>query len=527
MNKWKIIWAWILTAILIGIPACTNNEVNEEQYESNVIRIYDVEPLETYDTQCDQHYMRVGFLPHIEEENSETAPFANQIEAIEEETGVDIEYVVVSSWEELRKEQEAFEDINVTEMILFNNTYDESIIKEAISGKYANMDAALQEYGFYEEGKYNQAVLDAGILETGQMLVPILYNVSGMIHGDVQEYDYEEWKELAYGHAEEAKIDFKDFISMLNEAMVTADVEEMEIPFLSGADYEDKIDLFLMAAGKRWDGFQEQEEIFNVLYEYLKTYRETQGDSTEKKTIQQLYMKHIKEKQNTKAFGEFGPAMLTNKIADDLRINLADASIDGNNDSQLFLHELITSLLDRTNYFVESTGADEIAFHSVYGLLSYRNYYVVQNFSANNSMTDFEVYTSGNMEYWPIGVYGSKYEYAAQPICYAAVVEGGNTRLAAKVLQSMMNQETDIKFGISLSNQTMEKQVDTWANMHDDIGKTREIKFEQRDIEQEAKAYVYIDHNYWGTFLSANRPSYYFEDKGIYAKQIDEQIQNI
>lgn len=503
-------------------------EIHEKSIENNVIRIYDVEPLESYDMQCDQHYLRVGFLPHIEEATSETAPFANQIETIEEETGAEIEYVVVSSWEELRKEQEYFNDANVTEIILFNNTYDESIIKEAVSGKYANMDAALEEYGFYDEEKYNQVVLEAGILETGQMLVPILYNVSGMIHGDGQEYEYEEWKELAYGHAEKAEIDFEEFISMMNVAMIKADVEKMEIPFLSGADYEGKIDLFLMAAGQEWEEYEEQKEMFNLLYEYLKIYKETQVKSKNGgETNQQLYVEYIKEKQLTRTMDDHGnPTRVSKRMADDLQIKESDSITPVSDVTEMFLFELVRSLFERTDYFVESTGADDIAFHSVYGLLTYRNYYVVQNFAASNSVVDFEVYTSGNMEYWPIGIYGSKYEYAAQPICYAAVVEGGDTRLAAKVLQVMMNQETDIKFGISLSNQIRKEQVDAWLTTYDLIGKAREIRFEKRDIDAEAKAYSYIVENYWGQYLT-NKKSWYFEDKEIYVEQIETQIENL
>ena len=129
-SKYLLLLFSMITLILSS--ACSEGEVHEEEFHSNAIRIYDVEPLEKYDVQCDQHYMRVGILPHIEERNSATAPFANQIEAIEKETGAEIEYVVLGSWEELRQAQEEFSDANVTEMILFNNTYDESIIKELL-----------------------------------------------------------------------------------------------------------------------------------------------------------------------------------------------------------------------------------------------------------------------------------------------------------------------------------------------------------------------------------------------------------
>ena len=90
----------------------------------------------------------------------------------------------------------------------------------------------------------------------------------------------------------------------------------------------------------------------------------------------------------------------------------------------------------------------------------------------------------------------------------------------------MINQETDIKFGISLSNQTMEKQVDAWVNMHDDIGKVRIV--EPKSFEQgEQKYSIFYEFNYWGTYVSDEKRSLYFEDKDIYAGQIDEQIKNI
>ena len=354
------------------------------------------------------------------------------------------------------------------------------------------------------------------------MLVPILYNVSGMIHGDAQKYDYDEWKELAYGHADEAYIDYEDFIGMLNDAMMTSDAEAMEIPFLSGADYEDKINLFLSASGMRWDSYEEQEKLFSMLYEYLSICQETKTDTP------QLYMDYIKEKQATTFLSEGSsnaPAYLPLEIADDLQIDREDASMEVNDVSELFLSELIVSMFDRTDYFVENTGAEDIAFHSVFGLLSYRNYYVNRYFSANASVTNLEVHTLGNMEYWPIGIYGSKYEYAAQPLCYAAVVEGGDTRLAAKVLQSMMNQETDIKFGISVSKAAMEKQLESWLTTHDYIGNVRVL--EPLKFEEGVQKYKIIHKkNYWGTYLS-NRPSTYFEDKEIYTEQIDKQIKNI
>ena len=113
-------------------------------------------------------------------------------------------------------------------------------MKEVSSGRYADMEAALTEYGFYEEEAYNQLVLGAGVIGNQQALVPILYNVSGMIQGENERYSYEEWKEMAYDHAESANIDFEDFVAMLTKEMVQANVDEMDLPFMSTGFWKKK-----------------------------------------------------------------------------------------------------------------------------------------------------------------------------------------------------------------------------------------------------------------------------------------------
>ena len=125
------------------------------------------------------------------------------------------------------------------------------------------------------------------------------------------------------------------------------------------------------------------------------------------------------------------------------------------------------------------------------------------------------------MQYWPIGIMGSEKEYAAQPICYAAVVEGGSTRLAAKVLQSMMNQPVDAKYGISLCNASRDLQLDVWAKENDQAGNVRKIHVTEDGPVKEIK-----NPAYWCSVIGSVA-SYSLEDKEIYATQIQAQLDNI
>ncbi len=133
-----------------------------------------------------------------------------------------------------------------------------------------------------------------------------------------------------------------------------------------------------------------------------------------------------------------------------------------------------------------------------------------------------EFTTTGNMNYWPIGILNSKTEYAAQPICYAAVVNGSSTRLAAEVLQSMMNQPTDVKYGISVCNSSKDAQLEKWKTH---FGNNYDIEIrvsffsDGKLIEAGAKPYWYL------VFEGLN--TLFLEDKEIYINQIAEQIDNI
>lgn len=516
MRKMK--W-WLTSILLVGLvvlSACEEKAERVKETDSNLIRIYDVEPQEGQDVVCSQHYARAGVLKWISNYDNKRAPFVNQIEAIEEESGAEIEYVVVGSWDELRREQEKFEDTNVTELVLFNNSYDESLLKEAATGRYADMEPALRELGFYEEEAYNQIVLNAGILEKGQVLVPIFYNVSGMIQGDPQRFEYEEWKKNAYNHAENAELEFEEFLAMLNEAMYRTNVETMELPFMSPSFLEDKVDLYLMAAGVNWEGYKGQEKLFTALYEYLKTYQQTQVDTGEDGISNQaLYAKHLDEQSNTPMCGVpddiDSASLLTENVATELKIESEDPQVSV---TEMLMCSIVHALLNRTTYFTECTTAEEIAYHSVFGLLDYRMYYV----STFMRMQDFQIVSSGDMSYWPIGIIGAESQYAAQPICYVAMVEGGNTRMSAKVIQAMMNQHTDVRYGISVCNATKDWQLETWVDEGSSIGGIRRI------VAGDTGGVETVQDSYWKILLQGGIG---IEDKQIYAEQVRQQIDNL
>ncbi len=515
MRKRFIALMMVLLALCAGMMGCgKEEETRKDEIESNAIRIYDVEPQEREDCTAVQHYLRVGVLNDISYTDMIGAPFANQIDEIEKETGAEIEYVVFDNWDELLEAEKKYEDAKVTEMILFNNSFEGSIVKEASSGRYADMESALTGLGFYEEEAYNQEVLSAGIMEGQQVLVPILYNVSGMIQDEKEVYAYEDWKKIAYNHAESANIDFEEFVDMLMTEMIQANVEKMEIPFMSPGFLEERVDLFLMASGMSLDSYEQQEDLFNLLHHYLSTYQETQVECTEDgQSNQMLYGRYLEEYNKTSFYENELSGELPELPKEDVYALKLESITYNEGEEPLFI--LTSSLLDRTGYFVECSTAEEVAFHSVLGLLNYQNYYGRALMGA-----DWKIKNVDNMNYWPIGILGSKNEYAAQPICYAAVVDGGSTRLAAKVIQSMMNQPINAKYGISTCTVSMEKQLEEWIGSHS-MGYIREYTVS-------ASGVVYEDSTlaYWEPVTGLGGDQL-FEDDEIYVSQVRNQIDHI
>ena len=509
----------VLLALCAGTLACgKEEEARKEEIESTAIRIYDVEPQEEEECEADQHYLRVGVLNDISDYTN--VPFVNQIETVAEETGAEIEYLVFDNWDELLEAEKEFEDVNVTEMILFNNTFNGSIVKEVSSGRYADMEAALAEYGFYEEEAYNQMVLGAGIVGNQQALVPILYNVSGMIQGEDKRYPYEEWKEMAYDHAEKANIDYEEFIEMLTKEMTQANVEDMDLPFMSSGFLEERVDLFLMAAGIDLDTYERQEDLFVILYNYLKTYYDTQVKSQEDGVSNQmLYGKYLEAYNKTPMFldsrkPQLGQSMLP--IEDVDRLKLESITYSEGEDEPLSI--LTSSMLQRTEYFVECSTSEEIAFHSVLGLLEYSNHY--GKASGSGIGLDYKIVSVGNMNYWPIGVLGAENKFAAQPICYAAVVEGGSTRLAAKVIKALVDQPVDGKYGISICNATMEQQIKRCSEGNSHFGYVRVYQMSENGM------YAALTQAYWSMLMGSSQDMLW-EDNEIYASQVQNQIDNI
>ena len=278
--------ALLLVMLALGavIVACGNDKIREEEYVHNVIRIYDVEPQIPQVSEeegqeppvFEQHYLRVGMLEDISDRFNDEAPFVNQIKEIAEESGAEIEYLVFNNWEELLQAEEEFYDVKVTEMILFNNSYEGSLIKEMESGRYLDLKPAMDELGFYEEESYEQMVLSAGMLDGQQVFVPVLYNVSGMIEPDPEWWDYVTWQNMMYEHTENSKPDYEESINMLMEAMRSVNVEEKEVPFLSPSFLNGELDLYLTASGIEWDSYGQHRELFGFLYDYVQTYQRTQ-----------------------------------------------------------------------------------------------------------------------------------------------------------------------------------------------------------------------------------------------------------
>lgn len=531
----------LLVIGLVALIACGEKKEHKKDPESKKVRIYDVEPQEQPDALMNvQHYVRVGVVKHVGYGRWEVGynteqtqiPFANQLERIEEASGAEIEYIVVDNWEELRKMQEEFDDATVTEMILFNNSYDESLIKEASSGNYADMSRALEKLGFYDEDAYEQLVLQAGVTEKGQTLVPLLYNVSGIIHGEIHEITVEEWREQSSEQVESASITYEELIQMLEEAMLFSDVEKMEISYMSPGFLEDRVDLFLMATGMEWDDYEEQGELFKLLYRYLTTYKETQVEVTEDQVSnQELYGQWLKANDET-SFMTLTPQgsdylprevrTIFSEEADQLQLwdyELESVIPKNSGDTSIQIDSVFQSVLNRTQYFVEASAAEEVAYHSVFGLLHYQKYYV-EHFASSDFLTVNSF--GGTMDYYPVGILGSNEEYAAQPICYAAVVDGGNTELAASVIQAMLQQEIDPIYGVSINKTIKDWQLEDWVMGQNSVGKVRYIAYSRAN---ETFSESVDDAHWWMNFWNVNLPT--TEHLEVYASQVAQQLDNI
>ncbi len=508
-----------LTIILIfgiSLTSCNSYTPRKQEAKSNVVRIYDVEPqdrsnmqVSTYDrymkmlSKIDtnelnedeqeknkkeveamqdvlftRHEFRMGVstatgvqyaYPHLNIKSVEKdIPFEAGIDTISEETGIDIDYIVLGSWEEVRRDIEKYENDSITKIILFNNSYDGSLIREASSGKYVDMSQVMKELGLDDEERYDQAVLRAGVIDGNQYLVPILYNVSGLLQGKWEEFS--QWdEEIQQGtfepttaqDIETGGMSFEGFMEKMNTEMNNWDTRSNGPLFLSAGLYENEPDLFLLASGIEWEGYKNQYLEFSLLLDYMKTYQETQIDSQHGVSLQEKYISFLKEIEH---FDYKDIYSIEARMIDELEREMEYGDP----------FDVGFTLLHETDFFVESTSAEETAFHSIVGLLSYYGAYMYGGEGAY-TRTGQDILT-GICNYWSIGIMGDNEVYAAQPLCYAAVLEGGDSQMAGEIIQKLMEYPWAAECGISPCIGTREEQIDSWAEAYRVEPRMRNIK---------------------------------------------------
>ena len=167
-------------------------------------------------------------------------------------------------------------------------------------------------------------------------------------------------------------------------------------------------------------------------------------------------------------------------------------------------------------YWAESSTSEEIPFHSIVGLLSYSGFWTNGDSPLDGKSVEKEY---GSMEYWPVAMMGEEAAYAAQPICYAAVVDDGDTEMAMKVITQLLNQEVKAKYGLSPCLATREAQLESW----DTEGRFDDLKF-VRDIEYDAASQSYDDTKVdapWGQEIGANGGRFAHQ---VASEQLREQL---
>lgn len=537
MNK-KIICTLLAAVLLLLSLAGCRDFVKEPAAEKNLVRIYDVEPqarekmaaryydqivsLQAERSRSDpkaadmldklenltfyQHERREGLFSCIDENKNAQAPYYNQIQTLEEESCVGIDYIMLGSWEQLRQELAQTGQDSTTTIILFNNTYDQSLLHEMLIGNYADLEPALENLGFYDADVYQQAVLQAGRIDGEQLMVPLLYNVSGMIHGETPlMYGGPEKLQQTY-LTDQTSLDYQEFIALLNRALSDAADGMIQVPFLSPAFLEGtEPDSFLCAAGADLQNYESQKDLFRLLLEYYQTYQTTQLDNQPNDySRQSAWAQCLNDFQyEERASGQTISAEVIR------RLSITSPTVDTQPEN-LRVNFLARALMDQTTLFIESSTAEDIAYHSVVGLLSYRKYY-------NEGLSDME----RAMIYCPIATLLDKNSYAAQPINYAAVLDGGNTELAAKVIQTLLHQKVDPHYGFSLNNAIKDEQLTDWSLDAEVLGHLRAFKrLDNGQYEENgSQATAYWDH-YCGS-------SALIEDTIHYTEQLQNQLSHI
>ncbi len=533
-KEFKVVVAVLLVLrVVVWLTGCGEKDVHVAKVVPNVVRVYDVESqdrarmskasYEEYLNASDQlnssdvkqreraekivagydeivfnqHEYRLGIFTGVGQGAS--TPYSWLLSQVEKDTGIDIEYILKDNWEEVRKEIAETKGDGITTIVLFNNSYDQSLLKEAVSGNYVDMEAAMEEAGLYDKELYHQTVIGAGKIDGGQYLVPLLYTVPGMIHGERGSVE----KPITITSSEEyvsESLSYEEFLIKLDQAMEEVQNDVMNVPFLSVGFYENQPDIFLLASGLEWDNYDNQKDLFKILLDYVKAYKDSVNDLYGM-TNQELYMMYL-EMNERNTYGD----PLTEGMMEDLLIEMPE-------EMPLEFATTIVSdaYMDRTQYFVESTGADEIAFHSILGLLSYSNYYCP---GSHGEQREY-----GTMEYYPVGIMGEDGAFSAQPISYAAVVEGGSEELAAKVILALLNGKVQGKFGLSPCKEVEAWQMEEWLSGVVDLMHIRSIVMSyEGDYMLDINAM-----SAWGSTGSSGGEI----SQSVAAEQLREQIDNV
>lgn len=393
----------------------------------------------------EMHPFRIGpFEAVVNEQDEIVIPYAGQIEKIAEMSGVTVDYVIMNSWEELDAELDKCMGDGITKIVLFDNTFSGSLIQEAKSERYANLEMTMNDFGFYDAKRYEQTVLEAGMIDGKQALIPLLYDVNGMIQGEIKEYAWEGHVLYEPKPIEGESIAFETFIEKLNQQMQNENSRK-SVDFISTSLSEEIApEMFLYAAGVRWDDYENQKELFELMYQYYQTYMETQVEEGGM-TKQSKWGIYAEDLENTD--------MRTMEVPQEVIMNLELYRFQDMFPS-ISIHKAANCLLDSCTYIVQSSEPNDASYHNILGLIDMANYYLYQPLFIKE----------GEMGYWPIGIMGEDERYAAQPNNYVAVVSDGSLNQAMKVIEAMIALEVDFKYGLSVNNEVREKQLDIWYN---------------------------------------------------------------
>ena len=429
----------------LSVTACQITDSPEPKLETTMVRLYEVIPTPEYLNVHDQYQyqypvVRAGLEYGISMSVEDKASFRAVVESLEMRSGIEIEHVILSSWDELRDELKKARGDGVTKLVVFDNSYDQSLIKEAMKGGYIDFAPMLEEAGIYDSEEYQQEVLQAGQIGFQQMLIPVLYNVAGVAM-----------------EAEEYPTEFPSY-DMLLGMIQEKEENQKEISVLSKAILDDvDPDLFWYAAGQPWDGYERNREFFNLLYEYVTSY---EYDESELKKKWSIYIEQLDDELQSHQ-----EIVFPNEISLSQE-EMLSVGLDPNEENGLYTsNHLWYRLYSSSAYYVECTGAENEPYHSVIGMVTIMSDYYGGEYKTWTPIGDEGATVPSdfrsNFAYLSIQMYDEE-GYAAQPFCYVAAVDDGDEVAAFKVIQEMMKQPFSLQFGFSVYEPAWRGRFENW-----------------------------------------------------------------